>query len=500
MKYLNTTLNRFRQIFLISIISLSVLSCAGGAAIATAGISGTGIVFGVITGFGSIFVNGVKYEVDEATAIDVDGKIINAASHKEDLKIGMVVKMETTSFDDGTFEANNVVYDDSIEGPVTSTVEFVTGKTKEKEFTVMGVQVVINDSSTSFHDSSSGTPAVSFDNLKQGDVIEVSGFEDASGKISATLVEKKSELSQTANTPVPVEIHIAIPDPAPAPGPTGSFTVNGLTVNYDANTEFDDLPNGLLPGLAVEVKGLLDVSANTIQATEIENEDDDGIGSNDPNISVSVQGPMVNFTDVNSEFSVSGVRVLINTSAVPQAILNQLVEGLNVEVEGMISGNVLIADEVEIREGNSEYKAFVQSRDLTAQTLNISYPDVTGSILLRINGQSKIEDENRNPIPLSEIQVNDDVKVHAREIDSEWTVVSLQRKRNEFNSYEISGEIDAIDPSNTITIDGLTFTLDATIPPPPGLPDWPNLAPGSLVELEDNGKDGDIDVVSLYLP
>lgn len=504
MKFLSSTLYRLRHIILVSGISLSVMSCGGGA-IATAGISGTGIVFGAITGFGSIFVNGVEYETDNAT-FNVDGEIVTS---QDQLKIGMVVKLETTAFDNGTFEADNVVYDDSIEGPITSTVDPVPGQSDKKEFTVLGVQVVVSASTTSFHDSSTGVPAVSFETLAQRDVIEVSGFVDStSGKINATLIEKKDELPSSGTIPpVPVEIHVTVPDPAPAPGPTGSFSVLGLTVNYDANTVFDDVPNDLLvPGLAIEVKGLFDSATDTIQANEIEGEDDDGVlgsgGSGSSPISLSLQGLIVGIDVTQTMFSINSIPVEVDASVVSADIINQLVEGMNVEVEGVVENGVLKADQLEIREGNSEFKAFVQSRDLTAQTLNIAFPGVTGSILLQLDSQSIIEDENRSPITLSDILVGDDVKVKARELNDEWRVISLKRKRNEPDSYEISGEIDAIDPTNTITIDGLTFQLDQINPViyDPLLTGSPNLAVGTLVELEDKGMDGDIDEVSVYIP
>ena len=86
----------------------------------------------------------------------------------------------------------------------------------------------------------------------------------------------------------------------------------------------------------------------------------------------------------------------------------------------MIANGVLEANEVEIREGNSEFKAFVESRDLTAQILNIAFPGVSGTIPLKFDIQSVIEDETPSQITLSEVQVGDDVKVRAREMDNQW--------------------------------------------------------------------------------
>ena len=62
-----------------------LVSCGGGGG--SAGIGGTGITSGgTITGFGSIFVNGVEYDTD-AASVSGDGNLMNVA----DLKLGMVV-------------------------------------------------------------------------------------------------------------------------------------------------------------------------------------------------------------------------------------------------------------------------------------------------------------------------------------------------------------------------------------------------------------------------
>lgn len=61
------------------------------------GMGGTGIV-GEITGFGSVFVNGIEIEYDSKTAFTVDGK--SAAPYK--LEIGDVVEVLTTDANDHT--------------------------------------------------------------------------------------------------------------------------------------------------------------------------------------------------------------------------------------------------------------------------------------------------------------------------------------------------------------------------------------------------------------
>ena len=81
---------------------------------AVAGISGSGKAIGVITQFGSIFVNGVEYDTTEAVII-VNG----AVATEDDLGVGMVVFIQGTVNEDGvTGVAEVVIVDDNLKGPI----------------------------------------------------------------------------------------------------------------------------------------------------------------------------------------------------------------------------------------------------------------------------------------------------------------------------------------------------------------------------------------------
>ncbi len=81
------------------------------------GISGSGATTsGTLDGFGSIFVNGVEYETDNAEII-IEGQ----PASESDLGVGMVVVVKGTVNDDGTTgTAERVFFDDEVEGPVTT--------------------------------------------------------------------------------------------------------------------------------------------------------------------------------------------------------------------------------------------------------------------------------------------------------------------------------------------------------------------------------------------
>ncbi|HKK51694.1 MAG TPA: DUF5666 domain-containing protein, partial [Myxococcota bacterium] len=62
----------------------------------TGGMSGTGISQGPITAFGSIFVNGVEWDLSEATVV-----VNDAPTTESELRLGMVVRVEGSFDDDG---------------------------------------------------------------------------------------------------------------------------------------------------------------------------------------------------------------------------------------------------------------------------------------------------------------------------------------------------------------------------------------------------------------
>ena len=132
---------------------------------------------GPITSFGSIFVNGVEWETDQAE-IEMDDR----PAFEEALRLGMVVRVEGTLSADGQHGvADRVVFDD-VEGPIDATpLETIDGL--EKRFTVLGRSVIVEVGFTTFD----GT--ASYDELERGDMVEVSGLIDPDGHIRATRIE-----------------------------------------------------------------------------------------------------------------------------------------------------------------------------------------------------------------------------------------------------------------------------------------------------------------------
>ena len=140
----------------ISALSLVLLSACGGSGGSddtgsssapdsnpppTAGIGRTGLAVGPVTTFGSIVVNGVRYDTT-STEFTVDG----APGSESDLRVGDIVIVSGTVNEDGvTGTANSVIYDDIVTGPVESI------DVAANSLVVMG-QIVLVRSETLFDD------------------------------------------------------------------------------------------------------------------------------------------------------------------------------------------------------------------------------------------------------------------------------------------------------------------------------------------------------------
>ena len=87
------------SLFIVSmLVTITLISCGGGnTTVAEGGIGGTGISMGAVTGFGSIYVNGVKYDTTN-TRFTSNGSIETDQSH---LSKGMVVVVRGDINSDG---------------------------------------------------------------------------------------------------------------------------------------------------------------------------------------------------------------------------------------------------------------------------------------------------------------------------------------------------------------------------------------------------------------
>ncbi|MCU7798102.1 MAG: hypothetical protein KZQ75_13335 [Candidatus Thiodiazotropha sp. (ex Myrtea spinifera)] len=337
--------------FLITLAATALTSCGGGGTtVAEGGIGGTGVSMGRVTQVGSVYVNGIHYNTDSAT-FTVDDVTSPTLS---DISVGMVVRVTGSSDPTaGTGVADTVEYDSLLKGPVD--VAFLAN-----QLGAMGQ--VINVNADTVYEGTAGRPLV--DDLVIGDLIEVSGFTDGdSGTILATRIEVKSTIT----------VYELTGDVTAISGTT--FQIGGLTIEAGLLT----IPPA---GTYIEVEGSsppTGMNFNADSISTIGNGDgtvaDDG---EDTEFEGQITTGLGDITGEPNQFIVNSQIVEIQQPGTDfeGGSTSDLTAGRIVEVEGVMNGTILLAEEIEIEASASEKSKIegvlgVGNVDLTANTVTL---------------------------------------------------------------------------------------------------------------------------------
>lgn len=304
---------KYTLILLNIALALILSGCGGGGTIVSeGGMGGSGISKGTVTGFGSIYVNGIKFDTTNSSYTS-NGVVKSSQSH---LRKGMVVTVQGEINDDGVNGvANSVDYELLIDAEISIQTA--------SSFTALN-QTVSHDASLT---------------LVDGARYEISGFYDDVGIIHATLVI----VSESVNTETSVIRGLITSDDLAT---TGTFNLGDLIITPDTGISFSNVKVGDF----VEVKGLYN-NVNTLTATEnIEIEDASfGISNLDD---AELEGYILTSCGLSLPCNVNlnGQAVEITSSTTFNAGSSIDVKaGVEVEVEGSLVNGVLIANEVEFK-------------------------------------------------------------------------------------------------------------------------------------------------------
>jgi uncharacterized protein DUF5666 len=389
---------------------------------------------GAITGFGSVFVNGVRFETSSA-AFTINGK----PGTQADLRVGHMVTVHGHRDDNGNSTADRIDFDDLVKGPVDS-VDAAAGT-----LVVMG-QTVLTDADTSFDDNIQGA---SLAGLNAGDIVEVSGMRRADGDIQATRIEAKPAGTVFEVTGVASDVDTA----------AHKLSVNALVVDYSAATVRDFANGQPANGDLVEARGNSVNAAGELVASSIElkREDDDaGAG-----MQVQIEGLVTRFVAA-TDFDVAGKPVTTNSSTrFENGSAADLALNVKVEAEGQLDANgVLVATKVQFkRQASSRIEARVDSVDAAANKLVVLGIDVT------VNANTRVEDKGDQRVPnfnLGSIVAGDFVEVRGTELPAESNDVVASRLERDQPEDEVRlrGVVDAAS-APSFTILGVTIQTDA---------------------------------------
>lgn len=299
---------------------------------------------GRLSGFGSVIVNGLRFDDDQAIVIDDDGVM----HPRSDLRLGMVVEVQgRLRGNSGQGTARQIQFGHEIAGPVESVD--VPGST----LVVLG-QTVLVDADTLFDGYAAGLADV-----LAGQLAAVHGFYDASaGRYTATRIERRASLAQyTLRGRIG-----ALQGP-----PVRTFAIGAALIDYGSVAPAS-LPT-LADGLSVRVSlNTTPVSgrwvATSVHSAQRQFPDDD---------EAELEGFVSGYAS-SASFRVAGVPVDASGPGVSvrHGTLADLADGVRVEVEGVMRNGVLVASVVDFKRGGRqefELHGAVESIDFGAQTL-----------------------------------------------------------------------------------------------------------------------------------
>ncbi|MGH8848650.1 MAG: DUF5666 domain-containing protein, partial [Polaromonas sp.] len=161
--------------------AMALAGCGGGGSggVATVGGGGTGsFSVGPITGFGSIIVNGIRFDDSAASILDDDG-----ADMRGKLKLGMLATVKGSPVSGTSATATSVVVGSELKGRIEGTLNSV-----QKTFVVLGQTVQVTGSTVFDESLPKG-----FGSLATDTIVEVHGILDpAANTLQATFIEKEN--------------------------------------------------------------------------------------------------------------------------------------------------------------------------------------------------------------------------------------------------------------------------------------------------------------------
>ena len=420
---------------------------------------------GTITGFGSVFVNGVRYETENARIISADDDSVilenpTNAQLQAVLGVGQIITVRGSRTDDSNGVANTIRFDDELVGEIT------TVSTADGTFTVLGQTVsvtpdtIIDDSIIEAARGGAEIP----DDLRFGDLpetldqllsantgmfVSVSGFPSQNG-LEATRVEDVSNLVGAGGGQLEAEVKgfVAKLDENP-----GEFEINGLTVSYDAgDLDAEDFGNlSLVNGQFVEVHGTA-TSATTIDASRIELEDDfvdDDFNSGEIEIEGVIQKVAPGVIVIN------GIEIRVND-------VTPFSEGLRVEIKGTLQsdGSIVITRLHDESEDTVRTEDIAVSADATSFTTRLGLV-ITPSDRSRLEDDTINDDDNLSIDAFLNNIVPNSSRIEARGFplngDTAWTRLEIEDSNDQ--DCRLRGPVASINGTSSFSIEGVNIDV-----------------------------------------
>lgn len=320
-----------RQVIVTAAAATIALNGCGGSGSETAGIDAGGVrqpvtAQGPISGFGSIIVGGVHYDIDRAQI-----SVNSAPGAVADLALGQLVTVVGEREEDDTLgAADSVIFDANVEGPVQS-VDTTAGT-----LVVLG-QPVATGSATIFELPGR---AQEIESIAFGDRVQVSGFVIGGGSLEATRV--------ALLPPGTLRVRGTVGDLDSA---ATRFRLNALTVDYRAAAVIDGFAGGAPSnGDDVVVVGTALGPGGELLAEQLTRYGDDF--EPDPGDEAEIEGLITRFVGL-ADFAVADVPIQASADTVYEGgSAANLRLNVKIQVEGRANAaGIIEARKIEVKDG-----------------------------------------------------------------------------------------------------------------------------------------------------
>ncbi|PSF07074.1 hypothetical protein C7H09_09735 [Marinobacter fuscus] len=426
---------------------LAACGGSGSGSDSSAAVSKDGASVGAVTGFGSVYVNGTHFNTNNAVIRGADG-----IERESQLEKGMILKVEGTWGDDREGVANVIYYDDTLRGPIDAVSSPWNPAVKEGALVIAGQTVHLN-SRTVFKGKSP-------ERLAADDLVRVSGWRLPDHSFQASFVGIIGQ--ESAGTFKTVEVEGVVTAVSEI---DSSFELNNnLTVVFDSATFEDGTANDLKVGARVDVEGrLAAIQGNrTLTAGHIDFESDLFDGVEDVELSGAVTGA---YSGQTGSFQVNGVDVAVDSNTeFDDLSLADLVEGVEIEVEGEYRNGVLVAEDIELLEANAELKGRIQAT-VESEVLTVS------GVRVQLSNRTLIEDDDLEDDQeyltlrtedLNSLNIGNCVEIEGRVSVDGSSLMAYHVEREDADDcddgFELEGRVSAVAADfSSISLMGLTL-------------------------------------------
>lgn len=396
---------------------------------------------GPITGFGSVFISGTRFETGAETEFRKDDDSVS----ESDLRVGMIVKVKSRSRNAvGEWVAEKVEFDEDVKGPIDA----INGNV----LTVLGQTVNIS-ADTRIDDG------LSLGDLAIADLVEISGHRVAGDEIDARFIERKTTVDEYEVLGQVRELNTA----------NETFRIGGLTVRYGSiPARFDDLEGGLENGLLVEVEdenrayvaGDLALDATKVEGERrFEFKDEDDNDEDEDKDEFEVEGVISEIIS-DTQFRLGDLLVTHapGSTLYFYGLPADLSVGTKVEVEGDFTQDGLTANKVKFKKNSARAAGLVTSIDVDDNALFVMGVGVDLSTVVDFEDDR----DDQSPFSISDLAVNDFLEVRGVQSGNTIRAVRVERDDSDDDS-ELRGTVQAFDATaRTVTLFGRVIITNSS--------------------------------------